>query len=378
MFFDFTTKTINPNKAPIRIQFQLLTAISSTNFKIKLGSQFSWNSNANIVGFIRCYYPDLFWHSIGSSSSVSVINQEIELDFIVGLPGLATVWYELVIETIEGDSNEDPHFTWPTNAGDEITFTILDGTTTIYESTVPVYPYAPVPYVKINKFYYTTLQTGNHNSLIFDVTADFDGINDPSFPNVLLEFEFTSGIPFTSTSRIIPCGVSFLSKRALSSTIRCSYFHSQHPRIRVEGFDQILDGTNFHIIFYDIDNTKIAHNSIGYFDAKLIVTTASGYRSQSKMTRLFNVISGTSHATTTPMDFPQITNNIYGQETTLYQDLIWEDSCYESQCRFIIQGKSTGWKFKDEIELEIGNSPQSIILDKVANTISKLFIFEII
>jgi len=370
--FDFISKTINPDKAPIRIRFHSNSVVNTPTIKLELGSQYEWSSNVNIFGFIRTYTPDFFLDTSHAASSVIVTDHVIKFGFAFTIPNDSLL--ELVVETIENDLNEDPHFKWPSDPGDEIKLTILAGPNPIHESVVPVYPYAPVPYVKINEVYYTTLESGIPNSLILDVTADFDDIDDPSFPNVLMELELTSALPLFSSPTIVPCGLSVLTKREKSLSIRCTYVPSQPPKIRVEGFDEIANG-NFHLIFDNLDNDLLTKNFIGYFDAKLVVTTVSGYRSQSRLSRLFTPVSTTASPSTSDFDFPELGDNFYGQKTTLTQDFTLADDCTSSQCLLVVQGKETDWKFRDNVKFSIDNTEQTSIIDQVNNRISKKVFF---
>jgi len=370
----FLTKDINPNRAPIRIKFNLANALPINTGDVELTlppGEFNYDQASNPVCYFRTYQNDLdFTEQQAANCAITgTLGQGWTITATAPYTLPANQNHELIIETDSGN----PNFNQIGTPNEELSVRFTSNGNNLAASIIPLYPYQANPFLEVTNFYYTSLNAGDPNTLIFELTAN---ANIPNFPDSLIEFELTSASGSiiqqgqTAAQRTLQCGIVGINARGASEApTRCVIVNSNPPRVRIENYAAINAGNNFYVMLYDLNDGVIARDYVGAFSAKLITTNLNtGRQSQETLTRMFVGRAGTTAAAPITTDFPTSSSLIYNTGTTLSKGINWAagDSC--TDCRLIFRGIDTDWIFPGNgFNFAINGNGQDVLVDTTNN-----------
>ena len=380
----FLTKSINNNnRVPIRLKFTLANNIPANTGSVSLelpAGEYAYDTTSNLLCYFRTYSNELDYTET-QAADCQVAGTSATGLTVTATPATAlaaNTQQELIVNT---DSTTNPGFAQIGSAGNYVTISFSNAGGVVASSRPMLYEYENPPLVQITDFYYTS-NYNDPNTIILELTAN---IAIPIFPTSLIELELTSASGNiiqsgqTATTRDIECGVVGLTARAASSsTLRCVIVDDAVPKIRIENYAAITSGTVFYLMLYDLDNTVIAQNLVGGFDAVLVTTnTNTNRQSQHHLTRMFLARTGSLENAALTLNFPTSSSLVYNTATTLTESITWGtgDSC-TTDCRLIVRGLDTDWKFQGTgFQFAIDGTVQSVLLDQVNNIFGKTFIY---
>ena len=392
----FTTKTIvstTGNKAPLRIKFQMASALTADTdiMKITLPSGQYAASTSTLVCSFRTYtstFESEFTENIVSQVTAPTFASSV-ITVSPGATLAANTNHELVCVV-----SDYTGFTILSAANQKMTVTFSDsGSTTYYAtSTFRLYQYQSAPFITLTNFYFTSKYSSDPNALVFKML-----INTALtvYPNRRIEIELHSassnliGSGWTSSSRNLPCGFAttssaFVKRTSSSSYLRCTFVQGTVPKIRIENYAAAATSATFSVIIYDLANSVIAQDFVRYFDAKIVVTDEVAYtQSRHQWRRGFPLETATSLMQTSTGNFPTSSTTAYATAATLTESSVsWSETCAAANCRFLIRAQNTDWKFgraTSTTAFQIaGTSQFNVIIDTVNQIICKNFVFPLI